>query len=683
MSKRIMVSGVVGLLLSLHVWLAVGQSDRVGLTSDEPVHIVSGLYYNLESDYRFQPENGLLPQRLEALPWLWAGLDVPQRDGPAWARADIWALGESLMLNAGDRGPTLLKASRLVTAGISTLLLLLIYSACRPLCGELGALAALTLAAFSPNLLAHAGLATSDTLGTLGLLVATLAWWRMCHRITAGRVLLAGLAAGLLALSKFTCVMLAPIGILLVLVRLMRRTSLPWQMGRYRGRVRGWRRLGWLAGAGVGTAVIAGLVIWSGYGFRYRASVHASGQFIKPWETILMRDPQPIGLPQLGEPADAQVREIRAGVLQHALGFAREHRLLPEAWLYGLGFVAYHSHYRLSYFDGEYRTTGWWQYFPVAWALKTPLGGIAAWLLGLWAWSRMRTRGALAYRLAPWLATGGVVMVMAVAGSINIGLRHILSVIAIVWLLAGVAASRGRWAAPRWTTWALLVCVMSQLWSAIAVAPHYLAYFNPLAGLRPDRWLVDSNLDWGQGLPELRRWQLRENVTRVFLAYFGSDNPARHGLEVVRFGDHHFDRNPRQLPAPLAAGWYAFGSTMFRRAYSETRGPWTPERESLYQDMLATLHRNDLPADNAARERMLLDFDSLRLARLTHFLEGRPADVVLAGGAMLLFQLDEAEVATAFYAPLRSLNEVIIRRLESAGKTATPIPPATTAQPQG
>lgn len=40
-----------------------------------------------------------------------------------------------------------------------------------------------------------------------------------------------------------------------------------------------------------------------------------------------------------------------------------------------------------------------------------------------------------------------------------------------------------------------------------AVYPHYLAYFNELAGGPRNGYqsLVDSNLDWGQDLKELRR----------------------------------------------------------------------------------------------------------------------------------------------------------------------------------
>ncbi len=675
MLKGLTVYGALLIGLAAHVWLAVAGSDRIGTTADEPVHIVSGLYYNLAADYRFQPENGLLPQRLEALPWVLAGVDPPARSGTAWEQADIWALGETLFQNQDQRVATLLARSRLVSALAGAALLLLIYRWSRSLCGRPGALVVLALAAFCPNLLAHAGLATSDVLGTLGLVAATLAWWRLCHRVNPVNTLLAGGAAGLLALCKFTCVLLAPVAALLLLLRLLRSSPLPWSCGLWSGRLTGFKRLAALLPATAAVLGIAVVVIWTGYGFRYQAASDSTGRFMKSWDTILMVEPQDIGLPQLGEPESAQIHRVEAGPVQKAIGLARDHRLLPEAWLYGFGFVAYHSHHRLAYFAGDYRTSGWWSFFPAALLLKTTLPGLAAIALGAGTLLAARRRTRLLYRLGPCVVLGAIILGFSMAGGINIGLRHVLPVIVCLWVFAGAAALATNGPGRRLRLAALGLCAAAQAGITLHAAPHFLAYFNPLGGNRPDRWLVDSNLDWGQGLPELRRWQqARPDQPAVFLSYFGSDLTSRHHLNVVRFADHHFDRSPRQLPAPLTGGWYALGATQYRRAYSQTRGPWTPQRELLYQDLLRRIHAEDWPPAPGAREAMLLDFDCLRLARLTHFLEGRPADETLAGGAMLLFRLGDAEAATAFYAPLREVNAAVIRRLEAGATSATTSP---------
>ncbi len=72
-------------------------------------------------------------------------------------------------------------------------------------------------------------------------------------------------------------------------------------------------------------------------------------------------------------------------------------------------------------------------------------------------------------------------------------------------------------------------------WSGYAVVranPHEIGYFNELAGgpVRGSKFVADSNLDWGQGLPALKEWMDREDVDAVYLAYFGTDRPEAYGI---------------------------------------------------------------------------------------------------------------------------------------------------------
>jgi hypothetical protein len=89
------------------------------------------------------------------------------------------------------------------------------------------------------------------------------------------------------------------------------------------------------------------------------------------------------------------------------------------------------------------------------------------------------------------------------------------------------------------------------LWSLVASAqiyPHYLAYFNELVG-GPDnghKYLVDSNLDWGQGLKGLRAYMDRSEMQEIHLAYFGSAHPDYYGIQALPL--------PMQEPADLESG---------------------------------------------------------------------------------------------------------------------------------
>src|SRR5262249_26306570 len=75
-----------------------------------------------------------------------------------------------------------------------------------------------------------------------------------------------------------------------------------------------------------------------------------------------------------------------------------------------------------SYLLGQTSNFGWWYYFPVALAVKTPLAFLALLVLGLTL--RWQKRRPLAYLLPVAFALG--VLLPSMAGNINIGVRHVL-----------------------------------------------------------------------------------------------------------------------------------------------------------------------------------------------------------------------------------------------------------------
>ena len=66
------VALAVAALLVLFWWLAVSASRVKSQTSDELPHLTAGFAYDKFGDFRMQPENGNLPQRLFGLPGLLA-----------------------------------------------------------------------------------------------------------------------------------------------------------------------------------------------------------------------------------------------------------------------------------------------------------------------------------------------------------------------------------------------------------------------------------------------------------------------------------------------------------------------------------------------------------------------------------------------------------------------------------
>jgi len=220
--------------------------------------------------------------------------------------------------------------------------------------------------------------------------------------------------------------------------------------------------------------------------------------------------------------------------------------VLPDAWIWGLQHFLVHSESRPAFLFGQYSETGWWYYFPATFAMKTPLP-----LLVLFAAGLATARGTASSRRneALLFLPLAVFVALSMSRSINIGHRHLLPVYPFVLVIAGrVAALALRPDKPRR---GLAVAVGALcLWQAVATAlafPHYLAYFNELAGGSRNGWrlLVDSNLDWGQGLKGLREWMARNAVPRVKLAYFGTADVKYYGVSA--------DRLPGYQPPPPSA----------------------------------------------------------------------------------------------------------------------------------
>jgi len=227
---------------------------------------------------------------------------------------------------------------------------------------------------------------------------------------------------------------------------------------------------------------------------------------------------------------------------------------------------------------GQISPTGFWQYYPVVFVLKTPLPTLAFMVLGLLSLLARRRRADIAAWLVPLLF-----MLIAMITGLNLGYRLILPMLPFVLMIAGQGAEvllHGRLitqnqAAPisparpvaRWR--GLLISLML-IWvavDAITVAPSHLAYFNQLAGdgSRDYELLVDSNLDWGQDLIALRDWLKANKVDSIYLAYFGTAQPTVYDVPAKLLASFPLNDHGREIDGfnayALKPGWYAISAT--------------------------------------------------------------------------------------------------------------------------
>jgi hypothetical protein len=177
-----------------------------------------------------------------------------------------------------------------------------------------------------------------------------------------------------------------------------------------------------------------------------------------------------------------------------------------------------------SYLLGMYSHTGWWYYFPVVFAVKTPIGLLLALIAALAAW-KWRPKENVAILAIPAAAFFAISMISAV----NIGVRHILPVYPMLCVLAAALITR----LPRGRVIATACAAIVAIESA-SIHPDYLAFFNAAAGgpAAGPRYLLDSNIDWGQDAKKLRTWLRARNIPSVCMFYFGNAGVEFYGIPM-------------------------------------------------------------------------------------------------------------------------------------------------------
>lgn len=656
----------VFILLALFWCMAVSAQLEKSATFDETAHLTGGYSYWVTQDFRLQPENGNLSQRWVALPLLFSHYRFPSLYQPAWVEASLWDVGYLFFYRMHNDVREMLLSGRAMMALMAVGLGVLVYAWSRTLFGPLGGLISLLLFAFSPSMLAHGSLMTSDLPVTLFVSAAVWSIWTMMQRLTIGTVVVSAAAIAAALLSKLSGLVVLPIAVLLLVIRLASRRPLRVSLfGEFYVRAP-MQQLAVLGVAIMIQAVVVLAVLWSFYDFRYPAfgPVRNEGdQFIKPWEMVL----------------------TGTGRWTPVIEFARDHHLLPEAYLYGLSFMIGHTAARRAFLNGEYRMEGWWYFFPYCLLVKSPLplfvllasaaAGAAAMCRASPGSSRPSAPepvGDRLYATSPLWVLLGVYWLFAVASHLNIGERYILPTYPPMFVLAGATAF-WFYLPSRALKGVVLASVAWFMLESVSVRPHYLAYFNQIAGgpAQAYRHLVDSSLDWGQDLPGLKRWLDRHGFTDpertpVYLAYFGSGSPAYYGIKARALpGQWYEGRSPiEEALKPLTGGVYCISATTLQTPPIRYWGSWTEAYERMYRTLLADVEQyKEAKRDPERWQQRLAEsepefwdnrlemFGDLRFSRLLAYLRERNPDEQV-GHSILIYRLTDEQLRQAIYGPI-------------------------------
>jgi hypothetical protein len=530
------------------VWMASWMTYEAWLesaTMDEAAHIPAGYSYIIKKDMRLNPEHPPLVKDLAGLSIaaFVRNVNFPEKLN-SWKENvnDQWSFGFDFLYRSQNDADALVFAARIPAIALTIILGMVIYFWARELFGAGWALLPLALFSFSPNFVAHGKLVTTDIAATLGVILALYTFNRYLASPTRKNFFIADLSLGIGLLLKFTVTLIVPILGILAFLKMLKEKNLVWIM-RY-----------------LGIGVMALLIVW----------------FVYAWHVW-------------NYPQERQLRDARHILTSYGIAPLKNF----DFWLINQPILRPLGQYLLgllmnmqraaggntTYFMGEVSAAGWRTYFPIVYNLKEPLPILILIYLGLligikgW-WEKRQINlpmfGMVLFVILYWS--------FSIVSHLNIGVRHIFPTLPLIYLLItapikqtfssltpGNSTEKSSafninlsMELKRIAAWAGFLTLMLWLFIEFLLwAPWHLAYFNEIAGGPPNayRYVVDSNLDWGQSLKELRDFVIKQNIPKIKVDYFGGGD-AKYYLGE-RFEPLTASMGPQK-------GWLAISATFLQ-----------------------------------------------------------------------------------------------------------------------
>ena len=462
--------------------LAIASGWHDALVVDEVPHVGAGYAYLTKQDMRLNPEHPPLVKSIGALPLLFLNIDQSAFTNNAWTN-DIngqWEFGRHLIYRSGNNAQLI---TRLVKFPIILFffipLALVIFFWTRARYGAEAGLLATLLFSFSPTVVAHSKLVTTDIPATLGVVIATFAYLYWLRNTTKKNFFLAAMAFGLALTMKFSSVLLIPFFVVLAILwnyRLIGKTILMMIVGFV-------------------------LIVWPVYAWHIK-NYPIDRQRHDTENLITTFKDHPLGKLTLW----ASGKPILRQPAHYALGF-----LMVVQRVDGGNQV---------YFRGTVADSAGPGYFPFVYLIKEPLPWLI--LLMIAALATLIKIKKINIRehfeeiaMLLWIA---IYLTISIQNSLNIGIRHLLPIYPFMAILVSRQIVRIK---PAWILVGWFVA------ESLLTFPNYLSYFNQTVGGSQGgyRYVVDSNLDWGQDLKRLADWAKENDIESIELDYFGWADP--------------------------------------------------------------------------------------------------------------------------------------------------------------
>ena len=561
------------LLLSIMAVLLIQAAKEDTAIVDESPHITAGYSYLKFFDARLNPEHPPLIKDLAGLPLQFLKLNFPLQD-VAWTKNvnDQWTLGRDFLWKSGNDGHRIVFLARFGPMAIALLLGFFVFFWTRKIAGNLAASITLALYAFSPTVLAHGHLVTTDVGAAAGIIIATYFFIKYLKVNSWQNLVWAGIIFGLAQLTKFSVFLLVPFFFFL---------ALWWYLSYQKGWVSFFKILGGVILIGILGAVVINLWylphIWN---YPQEKQLSDAQSILQSFSSKPLAD---LDFWLIKNPVSRPLGQFFLGLL-----------MVAQRTVGG----------NTAYFLGDVTNAGWWYYFPAIYVLKEPLAFLIMALMALGyslylIWERRPQNFSQAivktlnwsrenFEIFALLCFVIFYMIYSMKSNLNIGVRHLMPLIPMMYILVGIKLSN-------WTRTTLEYApqnILSVMWikikyafsyvgkfsvvlallvwyvmSSLLNAPMFLSYFNEITKGPANgyKYAVDSNYDWGQDLYRLRDFVDRNFIDRIGVDYFGGGDPRFElGQKVESWNS--------SLPK-YGGGWFAISATFLQNVSGDlTKG---------------------------------------------------------------------------------------------------------------
>ena len=120
---------------------------------------------------------------------------------------------------------------------------------------------------------------------------------------------------------------------------------------------------------------------------------------------------------------------------------------------------------------------------------------------------------------------------------------------------------------------------------SLSIYPHYLAFFNFASGGPENgpKYLLDSNIDWGQDLMKLGKWERANHLPTICIAFFGNGDLQRYLTEARGLPETYEEqRDVDCVVAVSATPLYGLYMPRDEYRYWREREPFTRIGYSIY-----------------------------------------------------------------------------------------------------